>query len=135
VRFGFPAGTQWRWVALWTGVIIILVLPWMSFQPHPHWARVQWVPFRSGPISVRDVVANVLLYAPWGYAYARAIRGSGANLWSVVGYALLLSITTEAAQIWSHGRFPTFTDVTCNLVGACAGAAAGHVVPRMSRPA
>ena len=123
MRCDSPAATHARWLlALWTVLIVIVVLPWTSFQDHPHWTRIGWVPFLSGPISVRDILGNVLLYVPWGYAHARAIRGSRAGLWSVAGHALLLSITTEAAQIWSHGRFPTLTDVTCNLVGACAGA-------------
>ena len=29
---------------------------------------------------------------------------------------------TEASQSYSHGRFPSATDVTCNLFGAFAGA-------------
>jgi VanZ family protein len=43
-------------------------------------------------------------------------------VWPVIIVAAVLSIATEASQSYSHGRFPSATDVTCNLFGALVGA-------------
>ena len=86
----------------------------------------------SPPIKIRDVAVNLLLYAPWGYFGARALRsrppsllrsfGETGSPWIVVALAAVLSLATEASQLYSHGRFPSATDLTCNILGACAGA-------------
>ena len=112
-----------RWYfGLWTGLILVLVLPWLNYQNHSHWARVGWIPFFSKEVKVRDIVANVLLYAPWGYFWARQRRDPSRRVWPVVVIAAALSIATEASQSYSHGRFPSATDVACNLMGAFVGA-------------
>ena len=105
---------------LWTGLILLLVLPWTSFQSHTHWQRVAWIPFVSPP--VRDVVANVLLYVPWGYLFVRQMPYARRHIWIVVMLAAVLSFSTEASQLYSHGRFPSATDLICNIFGALAGA-------------
>ena len=112
-----------RWYfALWTGLILLLVLPWLSFQNHSHWAGVAWIPFFSKEVKVRDIVANVLLYVPWGYLGVRKRRQPSSPVWPVIIFAAVLSIATEASQSYSHGRFPSATDVTCNVFGAFVGA-------------
>jgi glycopeptide antibiotics resistance protein len=111
---------RWRFV-LWTGVIVLLVFPWTSLQNHTHWPRVSWIPFVSPPFRIRDIVVNVLLYVPWGYFGARSIR-CARRVWIVSALAALLSLATEASQLYSHGRFPSATDLTCNIFGAFAGA-------------
>jgi glycopeptide antibiotics resistance protein len=108
-------------LAIWTILIVLLVVPWASFQDHAHWSRVAWVPFVSPPLKSGDVVRNLLLYLPWGYLFVRSGR-SGASAWRIAGCALALSLATEATQVMSHGRFPSFTDVTCNVAGAWMGA-------------
>ena len=122
----------WWLLALWTGLIVLVVLPWVGFQNHTHWYKVQWIPFVSPPIKVRDIAANLLLYVPWGYFGARAMRsrppsllrsfGETGSLWIVVALAAVLSLATETTQLYSHGRFPSATDLTCNILGAWAGA-------------
>jgi glycopeptide antibiotics resistance protein len=103
-------------------VILVLVLPWLNFTSHTHWERVQWIPFVSPPIKLRDIVANILLYAPWGYFCTRWMRNGSRRVATVVMLAAVLSLATEASQLYSHGRFPSTTDLTCNIVGAFAGA-------------
>ena len=110
----------WWPLALWTGLILLVVLPWTTFQNHTHWPRVQWIPFVTPPVKLRDIAVNLLLYAPWGYFGARAMRSR--RVWIVVALAAVLSLVTEASQLYSHGRFPSATDLTCNILGACAGA-------------
>ena len=120
----------WRPLALCTGLILLVVLPWGSFQNHTHWSKVQWIPFVSPPIKMRDIAANLVLYAPWGYFAARAMRppsllrsfGETGSIWIVVALAAALSLATETSQLYSHSRFPSATDLTCNILGAFAGA-------------
>ncbi len=114
--------TRRRWPFwLWTGVILLLVLPWTSFQSHSHWSRVAWIPFMSQPLKIRDVVANVLLYVPWGY-FLMLMPRAPRRIWLVAMFAAGLSLSTEAAQLYSHGRFPSMTDVVSNICGAVTGA-------------
>ena len=105
---------------VWTGIIMFLVLPWGSFQGHAHWDEIQWLPFISPPVLLRDSVLNTMLYIPLGYWYAKQ-RGQ-ASLWRTGAFAVALSAGTEFTQIFSHGRFPSATDVTCNVLGAWCGA-------------
>ena len=107
---------------LWTGLILLLVLPWTTFQSHTHWQRVEWIPFISPPLKLRDVVANVALYVPWGYLLVRQMPYASRRLWLVGILAAVLSFSTEASQLYSHGRYPSATDLICNIVGALAGA-------------
>ena len=106
----------------WTGLILLVVLPWASFQSHTHWQRVAWIPFVSPPIKARDVLVNILLYVPWGYFYVRHMPEQLRRPWLVAVFAAVLSLATEAAQLYSHGRFPSATDATCNALGAYLGA-------------
>ena len=109
-------------LVLWTGLIVLAVVPWANYQDHSHWPRVGWIPFVSSVVKVRDIAVNLLLYVPWGYFCARSFPAASRRAWVVVGLASALSIITEASQIYSHGRFPSATDVTCNVLGALAGA-------------
>lgn len=95
-----------------------LVLPWNDWQNHAHWARVQWIPFVTPPVKLLDVIGNVLLYVPYGFFFPPASR----RRWpAVTGTALALSCVTEWTQLYSHARFPSLTDVTCNVIGAALG--------------
>ena len=112
-----------RWcLALWTALILLLVVPWLNYQNHSHWARIGWIPFFSKDVKLRDIAANVLLYAPWGYFWVRQRRDPSRGVWPIILFAAVLSVATEASQSYSHGRFPSATDVTCNLFGAFVGA-------------
>lgn len=108
-------------LAVWTGLIAFLVLPWASYQDHSHWQRVAWLPL-SPPVALRDIAANLLLYAPWGYFLLRSLGQRARNIWMVAVLAAALSLITEASQLYSHRRYPSATDLACNIIGACAGA-------------
>ena len=100
-------------------MIVALVVPWRSLQNHPHWVRIRWVPFVSAPVSLGDIIGNVLLYVPFGYFAGSHFRRRG-WLMALVG-ATVLSCTTEFTQVWSHGRFPSVQDVLMNVLGAASG--------------
>jgi glycopeptide antibiotics resistance protein len=106
--------------ALWVAVILFVVTPWYGIRDHSHWARVQWIPFVSPPIRVSDIVLNTLFYMPFGFMYVR--RSASRRIWKAVAAAAVLSALTEVSQVYSHGRFPSTTDLVCNTVGAYLGA-------------
>lgn len=110
------------WVLLAGAVTLILLttIPWGNFQNHSHWAQVQWVPFLARPVKIRDAIGNILLYVPFGVALSR--KCSRGVLQATL-FALALSSCAECAQVFSHNRVPSATDVACN-VGGAAGAAA-----------
>ena len=111
---------------LWIGTVVLLVVPWASPQNHAHWHNISWIPFVSGPIKAMDLVGNTLLYLPFAFYYARGRGRRG--LYQAVAFGFLLSLTSEFSQVFSHGRFPSSTDLTCNVLGAWIGAwCARHV--------
>ena len=103
-----------------TSLIALIVLPWGDFQGHTHWSNVGWIPFVSQPVRLRDIVANVLLFMPFGAATALNARRSPLMVTTLGGATL--SLLAEAAQLYSHTRFPSATDVVTNTVGAAAAA-------------
>lgn len=111
---------RWWPLLVWTGLILLVVAPWRSFQDHSHWARVQWIPFVTPPVRARDIIGNVVLYVPFGYFLVRALPRSG--IWPAVALAFTLSLATEFSQVYSHGRFPSTGDLICNVSGGWLGA-------------
>ena len=102
-------------------LIAAIIVPWGDLQDHSHWAKIGWIPFVSGPLRRRDILANVLLFMPLGAGAALGFRGGVA---AVAGLALTLSLTGETIQVYTHSRFPSATDVVCNVAGAVLGALA-----------
>ncbi len=107
------------WFA-WCGVVVAIVFPWRDLRDHTHWGKVAWLPFVSPPLKTVDIVGNILLYVPFGYLGSKNLRGGRRQL-VVLGCAALLSLLTEASQLFSHYRFPSATDLTCNLLGCFTG--------------
>ena len=122
-----------RWRVLWIIWILVVglvtTLPWrdlQGLQGHPHWANVRWIPFYAEPLSLRvlfDIATNFLLFLPFGYLYVRTrFTERGAALLHVTLWAALLSAGAELAQVFSHTRIPSMTDIFTNVIGAMIGA-------------
>lgn len=103
-------------------LIVVATFPY-DFMTHAHWRRVSWVPFTTGIVRPRDMLLNLLLYAPFGACFP------GTRTRRVVAFCLLsafvLSCLLELTQVWSHVRFPSATDVAMNVIGAAAGVCLG----------
>jgi glycopeptide antibiotics resistance protein len=102
------------------GVIVLAVVPWGDFQGHTHWAKVGWIPFVSPPVRLRDIVANLLLFMPFGAAVAVNVRSRRIAIAAVS--AATLSFAGETLQLYSHQRFPSATDLVMNTAGAVLAA-------------
>ena len=107
-------------VALSAGLVVLVTLP-RDLQDHPHWQKVVWLPFSTGPVRPLDLLGNVLLYVPLGFALQAAASRDRRGFAMLAGGAL--SVAMEAAQVWSHSRFPSAADVLMNVAGVAAGAA------------
>lgn len=123
------------WLA-WTAVILRITLPFGDLQDHTHWGKVQWIPFVTPPIRLRDIVGNVMLYVPFGYLGMRMLSSwFTVRVLGVVLLAGILSFAAETTQLFSHQRYPSSTDLVCNLAGAWSGAQLGYFAFRRPKPA
>ena len=84
----------WWPLALWTGLIVLLVAPWTMYQNHVHWQRVAWIriprqvvaPFRADvligderpdtPEAQLEDVGENLSFNPWNSQAAHEPLGS-----------------------------------------------------------
>ena len=73
-----------------------------------------------GELWLADLVANVLLFVPFGVALA----ARGRRVPWALGAALALSVSVELLQNFVPGRSPVLRDVLANGSGAALGAAA-----------
>jgi glycopeptide antibiotics resistance protein len=93
--------------------------PWSDWVGHAHWAKVGWIPFYSWPVSLSDIVQNIILFVPAGVC-ARLAFGARARIRAPL-LSLPVSLLGEWTQLYSHNRFPSATDVVCNIVGSLVG--------------
>jgi glycopeptide antibiotics resistance protein len=110
------------WLAIWIGLIVVVVVPWGTLGSSPHWERMAWIPFVSAPVELGDMVSNGLFYVPYGFLGVLNIGKTQTAIRVATGSALALSLATELTQVFSASRFPSMTDVACNVVGAFVGA-------------
>jgi glycopeptide antibiotics resistance protein len=105
-------------------ILALTTLPFSDFVGHPHWARVEWVPFSAG-LRPLDFLANVLLFLPFGlFAPWGGHPSARRRLALVAAAACLLSLSVEYYQVFCHGRMPAMSDVLANTLGAALGASA-----------
>lgn len=110
-----------RWVLFAAAVVLIVVATFpFDFMSHAHWRRVAWVPFLTGTVKPFDLLVNAALYVPFGLFMPIATRRR--RLVATFTLALVMSLLLESAQVWSHVRFPSMTDVVMNVWGAMFGA-------------
>jgi len=107
-------------VALSVLLLLVALPPWYGAVNHSHWQRVGWIPFASPPVRVRDILANLVLFIPLGASLSVAFRVMTPG--RVAATALALSVLGEWSQVYSHTRFPSATDVVCNVIGAVVAA-------------
>jgi len=113
--------------AVWTAAIIATCVPFTNLQNHTHWYKVQWIPFYSPPVKLTDVAANILIYVPFGFL-GRPRKDLRVRFKRGVTAAALLSTAVETTQLYSHSRFPSSTDIACDVIGAAIGIAASAVL-------
>jgi glycopeptide antibiotics resistance protein len=109
-------------LVLWLGFFGSVFFPWRDFQDHAHWYKVAWIPVVWSPWRVLDLIGNIVAFVPFGALVTLAVRRGGAVDWVLgVAGALLLALGAEVAQVFSHMRIPSITDVMANVSGAAVG--------------
>src|SRR4051812_26163676 len=80
------------------------------------------------PSSLGDLLANVLLYMPFGLFAALAARGRKVDFCLVTLVGAVLSTSMEALQFYDTDRVTSLWDVASNTAGTVLGASAGLLV-------
>jgi len=90
--------------------------------------EIEWEVYytdRPGHVSIdRDLVQNLLLFAPFGACLALATRTSQPKrdaLWAL-GLGTMLSVTVELLQLFTETRVTQLADVWRNALGAALAA-------------
>lgn len=117
------------WLPLWAlwsiAILLVGILPLDNFVGHSHWEHLDWIPTRAqlhSPGFYFDLVANVLLFLPFGLLGGRHLAGAKTSgPLRLLPLALLLSCSIEFYQVYCHDRSPSPVDVASNACGAAAG--------------
>jgi glycopeptide antibiotics resistance protein len=116
----------WLYHLVTLAFIVAVTFPW-DLQDHPHWYKVSWLPFVTGIVRPYDLLINTALYFPLGFAIPTL--SSRTRVVAAAALAIVMSGLLEFAQVWSHVRFPSATDLLMNVMGSIAGAvAAGRLL-------
>jgi VanZ family protein len=116
--------------ARWLLAVVVLLILYGSLFPFRFVAEDFGGPFQTlmqlrwARTFRRDVIANLLLYAPLGATLAWALpRGwsPARTAFTVTVLAALLSFGIETAQIFEPRRVASLTDIVLNAVGAFTG--------------
>lgn len=127
-----PRSFRRLWL-LWIPFVWFISFPWIGFTLDPQWDRVHLIPFTDEGDKPRDIIANFLLFVPFGYSVARR-RTPARALARAAGLAAVVSISAEAMQLFSTERYPSATDVSVALLGSVVGAVATVYFRLTSRP-
>jgi VanZ family protein len=104
-------------MAAWLFTWAAFSLPWTSASSIPHWDRVALPRFRATSRVRPDHLLNVLFYVP--FAPLGAALGQSLRACTLAGGAL--SLTAEAAQLFSSERAPDGNDLIANIAGTTIG--------------
>ena len=118
----------------WSTATLFALVAVLACTLFPFHFSVRDPPFRSvwdvllipiGPDTTPDVVENVLLFLPLGFAMAGYFTHRGITTLAAITGVLLLSLSVsysiEVLQLFMPGRFTSLTDVLSNTVGAGLG--------------
>jgi VanZ family protein len=95
---------------------------------NPLWILLQSWDVPSGRYLLRDIIVNVVLYIPLGFAAHLVFRNArlpGFGLYGPVLLGLLLSTAMELTQLLEPSRHTSIADVATNVIGSGIGVMAG----------
>lgn len=113
----------------WIIVVAVASGPWFGVVREPQWSRVTWIPFRGLEDRPRDMLVNFLLFAPFGWSFAKSRAGASGVL-AAVGAAAAVSIAVETPQLFFRLRDPSATDVVMAICGSAGGSLASQAFHR-----
>ena len=126
----YPNSERWAYRALACATLAILVctlFPFEFFRPETATCRLGsfWRCFNPRPDGVDDFVENILLFLPFGFAWACwSCRKGWGRFWGP-GVALVagagLSFAVEFLQLFLPTREASWSDVLSNALGSLLG--------------
>ncbi len=85
--------------------------------------------------STGDLLANILLYIPFGFTAVLCWRGPRPlRALAAIMAGIVLSLSLEFLQLFDMSRWATMSDVRSNIAGAVLGTAAGLIFERLWKP-
>ena len=119
----------WAWTIF---ILMVGILPLSNFVGHSHWEYIHWVPSieqLQSPLIVLDLsldmLANILLFVPFGFFYAGRLQQNETSLAAPIGLAFLLSFSIGLYQVYCHNRSTSLLDLIDNVAGAYVGLRVG----------
>jgi len=106
--------------AVWAIALVLVTVPFGDLHLHTHWSKVNWIPFVGRWVKLTDVVANVILYLPFGFLapWRRTLTSTAVQ---TIALTAVFASLLEWTQLFSHTRFPSATDVVSDVAGAVLG--------------
>jgi VanZ family protein len=83
--------------------------------------------WRDPPESRGDLIVNILLYMPLGFAVANALIGKWRAVFAAVIVGAALSFSIEWLQFYDQSRVSCLSDFALNVIGSLAGALISRV--------
>src|ERR1051325_8870346 len=114
-----PARRPFRFLGIALATVAAVAIAWLTLTPAPvPDVHVDLTCVVCGPIGVADLLANVLLFLPFGFGLAL----SGLSWRKVAVIALGVSASIELTQYFAvTGRFATLGDLLTNTAGGTLG--------------
>lgn len=116
-------------------VLVAFLIGYGSVYPFGFEARTigaaQLAAFLStyyGPTTLSNVVANIVLFAPFGFLAPLAARERRHPRWALGLFVVLgavLAVALQVVQLWLPGRVPALGDALLNFIGIAFGLGAG----------
>lgn len=112
-------------------VFIALLIAYVSFYPFEFAmpAEIRLLPWLDTPTSRGDILANVLLFVPYGFTVALADGGRRYRLALVIA-GTILAIALQWVQQFTPARVPALYDAVLNFLGIGFGLLSGLVVSK-----
>ncbi|MBX3333520.1 MAG: VanZ family protein [Nitrospira sp.] len=118
-------------ILIWFVILVLALAPMFpvsNFVGHSHWEQVRWIPFQGFSWSknmLKDIITNTLWFMMFGYLLHYQLNRNPGSRWTIVAIITIaggVSLSNELFQVFCHSRFPSMTDVACNVGGAGLGA-------------
>ncbi|HEU4829931.1 MAG TPA: VanZ family protein [Gemmatimonadales bacterium] len=115
--------------------VAIGLIALLTLEPRPRQAHLSastpWHCLVCGGLGTVDVILNIGLFLPFGFALYRL--GFGAARSALMGLALSSAVELLQATVVA-GRDPSLSDLLTNTTGSLLGALLAHAWPRLARP-
>ncbi len=109
------------WIAIGVAVAA-MTMPFRYFTGKPFWENIEWLPFTDPTTHWHDILANIVLFLPFGFLLALHWKQRRGIIWKVTAAGAALSFCGEFYQIFCVHRHPSITDILSNTAGTLGGA-------------